>query len=97
MTTNTKTLNTKTLFAVKMDKKLKEAAQETAKELGFSLGTIVNALLRQFVREKEVNLSLDYRPNKRLRASIRQSEKEYKEGKLPIAHSVDELMAELNS
>ena len=94
MTTNT---NTKTLLTVKTDKNLKQAAQGTAKELGFSLGTLINALLKQFVRTKEVSLSVSYTPSPRLLASIALAEKEFSEGHMPVAHSVDELITELNS
>ena len=92
------TTNTKTLLTVKTDKSLKLAAQEVAGELGFSLGTLVNALLRQFVRTKEVNVSIDeYVPNKKLIASLRKAEKEFASGKMPVARSLDELFAQLNS
>ena len=91
------TKNTKTLLTIKTDKSLKLAAQEVAGELGFSLGTLVNALLRQFVRTKEVNLSVSYKPTPYLVAAIAEAEKEYAEGKLPVAHSVKELIQELNS
>ena len=43
------------------------------KELGFSLGTLVNALLKQFVRNREVNISSEYRPTPELIASIREA------------------------
>lgn len=45
---------TKTVMTIKTDKKLKEKAQKISKELGFPLGTLVNAFLRQFVRNKSV-------------------------------------------
>lgn len=90
--------NTKTLLTVKTEKSLKQAAQETATELGFSLGTLVNAFLKQFVRNKEINLSIDeYVPNKRLIASLRRGEKEYAEGRLPKPMTLDELVMHLNS
>jgi len=92
------TTNTKTLLTVKTDKSLKNAAQKTAAELGFSLGTLVNAFLRQFVRSKEINLSIgEYIPNKKLVASLRKGEKEYAEGRLPKPMTLDELIVELNS
>jgi antitoxin component of RelBE/YafQ-DinJ toxin-antitoxin module len=92
------TTNTKTLLTVKTDKSLKLAAQEVAGELGFSLGTLVNALLRQFVRTKEVNVSIDeYVPNKKLIADIRKADKEFAEGRLPKPMTLDELFTRLNS
>lgn len=91
------TSNTKTLLTVKTEKSLKLAAQETAKELGFSLGTLVNALLKQFVRNKGVNLSMEYKPNKRLINSLKKGEDEFANGRISKAMTLDELFAELNS
>ena len=89
--------NTKTLLTVKTEKSLKLAAQETAAELGLSLGTLINALLKQFVRTKEIRLSTSYYPNASLRASIAEGEKEFAEGKLSKPLPLDEFLAELNS
>lgn len=91
------TTHTKTLLTVKTDKSLKQAAQETAAELGFSLGTLVNALLRQFVRTKEVNFSASYTPTPYLKAIIEEVEKERAEGHLSKPLPLDEFLAELNS
>jgi len=86
----------KTLLTVKTDKALKLAAQKTAEEIGISLGTLVNSFLKQFVRTKEINLSVSYRPSEYLRRAIEEAEREYAEGKLPAAVSLDALMKELN-
>ena len=42
---------------VKTDKDIKKSAQRVAEELGLSLSTVINAYLRQFVRNKEIHLS----------------------------------------
>ena len=89
--------NTKTLITVKTDKTLKKAAQEVAEEIGISLGTLINSFLKQFVRTKEVNFSVSYKPTPYLMKAIAEAEKEYAEGKLPVAHSVEELEKELRS
>lgn len=47
----------KAIVNIKTDKDLKEAAQELAEELGFSLSAVVNASLKEFVRNKEVYFS----------------------------------------
>lgn len=91
------TANTKTLITVKTDKSLKQAAQEIASEIGMPLGTLINSFLKQFVRTKEVNFSVSYKPSPYLARVIAEADKEYKEGKLPIAHSVEELEKELRS
>jgi addiction module RelB/DinJ family antitoxin len=46
-----------TLMSLKTDKRIKEKAQKIAKSMGFSLGTLLNAFLRQFIREKEISFS----------------------------------------
>ncbi len=48
----------KTVINIKTDKDIKEKAQKIAKELGMPLSTVVNASLKQFVRNKEVYFSL---------------------------------------
>lgn len=56
-------MNTHTILNVKTDKKLKSEAKKVADELGVPLSTVVNAFLKQFVREKEITLSVNrYRP-----------------------------------
>ena len=47
-----------TVMSVKTDKKLKEKAQKIAKKMGFPLGTLINAYLRQFVKSKTVYFSM---------------------------------------
>lgn len=47
----------KTVLNVKTDKEVKEEAKKVAEELGVPLSVIVNAYLKQFVRNKEVYLS----------------------------------------
>jgi addiction module RelB/DinJ family antitoxin len=85
------------MISVKLDKSLKQAAQETAAEIGFSLGTLINGFLKQFVRDKEVNFSLSYKPNAYLRSVIAESDKEFSEGKYKEAHSIEELEKQLRS
>ena len=50
-----------TVMSVKTEKKLKKEAQSIAKQLGVPLGTIMNAFLRQFVRNKTVFFTLEDR------------------------------------
>jgi len=46
-------------IVIKTEPKLKIQAQQTAKELGVSLSRVMNALLKQFVKTKTINLSQD--------------------------------------
>lgn len=46
-----------TVINIKTKKEVKENAQKLAKEMGFSLSAVINAYLRQFIRNKEVHFS----------------------------------------
>lgn len=90
-------MNTKTLLTIKTDKTMKEAAQNVAEEIGVPLSTVVNAFLKQFVRDKEVSFSASYKPSAYLREMIAITEKDYKEGKTIKCNSVKDLMKSLES
>jgi addiction module RelB/DinJ family antitoxin len=49
-------MNTASIF-IKTEPKIKEEAEKTAEELGFSLSSILNAFLRQFVKTKTITFS----------------------------------------
>lgn len=46
-----------TTFTVKTDKKLHKDAKKTAQKLGIPLTTIINAKLKEFVREQAITVS----------------------------------------
>lgn len=70
----------KTVLNVKTDKEVKKKAQALAKELGLPLSTIVNAYLKEFIREQKVTFSteLQLRPEKE--KLFRQAERDYRKG-----------------
>lgn len=47
----------KTMINIKADKEVKENAQELARDLGLPLSGIINALLKEFVRNRSVSFS----------------------------------------
>jgi len=47
----------KTVINIKTDKEVKKDAKKVAEDLGFSLSAVINAYLKQFVRNKEVYFS----------------------------------------
>ncbi len=49
----------KTILNIKTDEEVKQSAQRIAKELGLPLSTVVNAYLKEFVRNREVRFSLE--------------------------------------
>ena len=70
-----------TVINVKTDKQLKVKAQKIAKEMGLSLGTIINHSLRELVQEKRVVFSVPLVPNKKTERLIREVEKDIRLGR----------------
>lgn len=89
-------MNTKTLLTVKTDKKLKTSAKEVAEEIGVPLSTVINAFLRQFIRDREVKFSASHNPSLYLRESIAEGEKELADGKIKFYKSYQEMRKSLD-
>lgn len=53
-----------TTFIIKTDKNLRDNAKATAQELGVPLTTVINALLKQFVRDRKITISSEPSPSK---------------------------------
>ncbi len=70
----------KTLINIKTDKEVKEGAQRVAKELGLSLSAIINASLKQLVKNKEVHFSIAPRMTSYLEDIVKEARKDYKTG-----------------
>jgi addiction module RelB/DinJ family antitoxin len=81
---------------IKTDPQVKKEAQQTAKELGLSLSSVVTRLLKEFVKAKTISFSaneLDEIPNARTRALLKQAEEDLKQGNVsPKFHSADEMI-----
>jgi antitoxin component of RelBE/YafQ-DinJ toxin-antitoxin module len=71
----------KTIINIKADREVKEGAQKLAKELGVPLSTIINAYLKDFIRNRSVTLSMAPRMSRRLEAVIGRAEKDIAAGK----------------
>lgn len=71
----------KILLNVKTDKETKEEAQKIAKELGVPLSVIVNAYLKEFVREKSVRLILEPQLRPEVGKFIARASQDYKNKK----------------
>jgi len=61
-----------TTLTIKIEKKLRDDAKKTAKELGVPLTTAMNAMVRQFVRDKEICLR-SHVPNAETRKALREA------------------------
>lgn len=64
----------KTIINFKIEKEVKENAQELAKKLGVSLSDVLNASLRNFIKTRKVPVS--YTMTKELEDIIEEAEKD---------------------
>ncbi|MBU1178997.1 type II toxin-antitoxin system RelB/DinJ family antitoxin [Patescibacteria group bacterium] len=71
----------KTLINIKADKEVKDGAQKIAEELGLSLSAIINASLKQLIKNKGVCFSAVPRMTPYLENIIREAKKDYKASK----------------
>ncbi len=68
----------KTVINIKADKEVKETAQKIAKDLGLPLSTIINAYLKQFIRNKSVYFSSSSKISPKLEKLLGVVEKDIK-------------------
>ena len=90
-----------TVMSVKTEREIKEKAQELAKKMGFPLGTLINAFLRQFIRDKAINFSMapTIPMSKALEKELGKIQKDIKEGKniSPAFTNTDDLIDYLDN
>ena len=93
------TSDMKTIINIKADKKVKEQAQQVARELGLPLSTVINAYLMQFIRNKEVHLSNAPRMTHELESIIGTAQNDLKAdtGLSPVFSSGNEMDSYLDS
>lgn len=85
---------TKTILNVRTDAAVKRAAQKAAKNLGVSLSVVVNASLREFVRNPRIELE-PLTPNTQTRRALHSARKET--AKTKVFDSIEDLIFNLNS
>lgn len=71
----------KTMINIKTDKEVKEQAQKIAKELGLPLSTVVNAYLKEFVRDRAVRFSVEPKIRPEIGKLLKRASKDYKNRK----------------
>lgn len=82
----------------KTDKKLKEAAQKTARTMGIPFSAVLNRLMLNFVEKQEISFSAEtYNPTPYLRRILEQGEKDLVAGKVAHFNNIEELFADLNA
>lgn len=73
-------MNTTAIY-IRTEPKMKAEAQKVARELGFSLSSLVKAWLKQLIKTKTVTFStLDEEPSKYLIETLKKSEEQLKKG-----------------
>lgn len=92
-------MDMKTIITIKADKRVKDEAKKIAEELGLSLSAVVNAQLKQFVRNRSVYFSTIPRMTKELENIVGVALKDIKAGKnlSPMFDSVDNAIAYLDA
>jgi len=90
-------MNTVAIY-VKTQPEIKAKAQKIAKNLGLSLSSLLEAMLRQLVKTKRVTFSAEEeRPSKYLIESLKKSEEDIKHGRVsPGFHNVEDAIKWLN-
>lgn len=83
-----------TSILIKTEENTKKQAQAMASEFGLSLSGLINAVLKQAIRSKKIELSLREVPSPYLIKTIKQSEKNYKKGKVsPSFYNAEDAIA----
>ncbi|MBI3624081.1 type II toxin-antitoxin system RelB/DinJ family antitoxin [Candidatus Saccharibacteria bacterium] len=85
-----------TVISVKLDKEVKESAQEVAKSAGLNLSTLVNAYLRQVAATRRIELYAPEPMTPKLEKLIAEVEAELKSGKASREFdNADDFLADL--
>ena len=65
---------------IKTDSEVKKEAKKIASDLGMTLSGVINAYLKQFVRVKSVNFSLEEKASPYLLKALLESQNDIKKG-----------------
>lgn len=86
-----------TVINIKTDKKLKEQASKLAKEMGFTLSSVINATLYNFVKNRELHITETPRMTPYLESIVAEARRDYKAGKnIKRFKNMDDLIADLD-
>ena len=89
----------KTLINIRADEEVKESAQRLAKELGFPLSAVINAYLKEFIREQSLRISVEPRLRPEIGALLKKASLDYKRSRnlSPRLHEISEIKKYLHS
>jgi addiction module RelB/DinJ family antitoxin len=86
----------KTVISVRLDQEVKDSAQEVAKSAGLTLGTLVNAYLRQVAATRRIELFAPEQMTPKLENLIKEVEKSIELGELSQEFgTAEEFLADL--
>jgi addiction module RelB/DinJ family antitoxin len=88
-----------TIINIKVDEQEKQEAQKLAKKLGFSLSSVMKAYLKDFLRKKRIDVSLDdVEPELTdwAKEQLQKSEEDVKAGRVLMFKDADEEMRYLD-
>jgi len=87
----------KTVINIKADKEVKDQAFKVAAEMGLPLSTIVNAFLKQFIREQRVTFEVPLVPNKKTAKLLKEADEDIRLGRnmSPAFNDVEDAIAYL--
>ena len=88
----------KTLLSIKTDVDVKRGVKKIAEEIGLPLSTIINAYLKQLLRERRVHFVLPLKPNAKTAKLLRQASADYKNGKniSPVFENMEDAITWLH-
>lgn len=89
----------KTQIILKTDKDIKDKAQRISKNLGLPLSTVINAYLREFVRDREVKFSMEPQLRPEIGKLLEQASADYKANRniSPVFSTAEEMDVYLDS
>lgn len=87
-----------TSILIKTNPKIKEQAQKIAQDLGISLTSVINRYLKHFIQTKSITFTADEEiPSQYMIESLKQSEEDYKTGKVISFKSGKEVHSYLDT
>ena len=89
-------MNTTSLH-IQIDPDTKAQAQQVAEELGLSLSAVTKALLKQFIRTKQLSVGIQEIPNQHTIEALRQSDEDDKAGRNISFTSKEEVLSYLDT
>lgn len=86
------------IINIKTEPFIKKQAQQVAEGLGLTLSSTINAFLRDLIRNKTINFSLNENPSKYLVKQLNKSKEDIETGKIsPTFSNHKEAVKWLNS